>query len=128
MATTSRDFQNLQVWQKSHQLTLRIYEATREFPVDERFGMTSQMRRAAASIPANIAEGCGRGGRAELVRFLRIAQGSASELAYQVLLARDLAFLPEDTSEQLSQRVDEIGRMLNGYMKKVSDPSNESYY
>jgi four helix bundle protein len=77
-----RDFRSLKVWHKSHELTLAIYLATRSFPSDERFGLTSQMRRASSSIPANIAEGCGRDGEAELARFMQISMGSASELEY----------------------------------------------
>lgn len=80
-----RDFRELKVWQKSHQLTLAIYKATVKFPKDEMYGLTSQIRRASASIAANIAEGCGRNGEAELGRFLQIAMGSASELEYQVV-------------------------------------------
>jgi four helix bundle protein len=80
-----RDFRKLKVWEKSHQLTLSVYEITGGFPDDERFGLTSQMRRACTSIPTNIAEGCGRDGHAELARFLQIAMGSASELEYQLL-------------------------------------------
>jgi four helix bundle protein len=75
-----RDFKTLQVWSKSHELTLSVYKATATFPRDELYGLASQMRRAASSIPANIAEGCGRNGNAELSRFFQIAMGSASEL------------------------------------------------
>jgi four helix bundle protein len=85
-----RDFRKLMVWQKAHQLTLGIYELTANFPRDEVYGLTSQVRRAAASIPANVAEGCGRDGDTELARFLRIAMGSANELEYHLILARDL--------------------------------------
>jgi four helix bundle protein len=88
-----RDFRELKVWHKSHQLTLDIYTATRGFPREEVYGLTSQFRRSSASIPANIAEGCGRTGDAELARFMLIAMGSASELEYHLLLAHDLGFL-----------------------------------
>jgi hypothetical protein len=77
-----KGFRDLKVWEKAHQLTLQVYKATASFPKEEMFGLTSQIRRAAASIPANIAEGCGRSGDAELGRFLQIAMGSASELEY----------------------------------------------
>ena len=87
-----RDFRSLKVWQKAHELTLRVYTATRIFPKDELYGLTSQVRRSAASITTNVAEGCGRSGEAELARFLNIAMGSASELEYQLLLARILSF------------------------------------
>ena len=95
-----KDFRNLKVWEKSHQLALAVYKATSTFPRHELYGLTSQIRRACASIPANIAEGCGRSGDAELARFLQIAMGSASELEYHLLLARDLGFLPAPTGHQ----------------------------
>lgn len=79
-----RDFRELKVWEKSHQLTLAIYKITAIFPREELYGLTIQIRRASASIPANIAEGCGRNGVAELARFLHIAMGSASELEYHL--------------------------------------------
>jgi four helix bundle protein len=84
-----KDFQELRVWQKAHELTLAIYLASKALPSDERFGLTSQLPRA-SSIPANLAEGCGRKGDAEFNRFCSIAMGSASELEYHLLLARDL--------------------------------------
>jgi four helix bundle protein len=82
-----RNFREIKVWEKSHQLTLAIYKVTQAFPVEERYGLTGQMRRASASIPANIAEGCGRIGDAELRRFMQISMGSASELEYHLVLA-----------------------------------------
>lgn len=85
-----RDFKNLKVWQKSHSLTLDIYKTTSTFPKEEMYGLTSQIRWSCASIPANIAEGCGRDGEAELARFFRIGRGSASELEYHLILVRDL--------------------------------------
>jgi four helix bundle protein len=85
-----QNFKELKVWQKAHRLTLDVYKVTTRFPKDEMFGLTSQMRRSSASIPTNIAEGCGRDSRAELARFLSIAMGSASELEYQLILAKDL--------------------------------------
>src|SRR6266536_1052085 len=88
-----QDYKQLKAWQKSHSLVLRIYSATATFPEPERYGLTSQMRRAAASVPGNIAEGCGRGGNAELRQFLYTSLGSASGLEYFLLLVRDLRFL-----------------------------------
>lgn len=82
-----QDFRNLKVWGKAHTVTLHVYRRTSTFPKHEMFGLTSQMRRAAASIGANIAEGCGREGNAELCRFMQIGMGSASELEYHLLLA-----------------------------------------
>lgn len=107
------------MWQKAHALTLRIYEATRQFPADEKFGLTSQMRRSAASVPANIAEGCGRGGESELARFLQIAQGSGSELSYHLLLARDLSFMKEEIANELISLSREVTRMLQSYRSKL---------
>ncbi len=84
-----RDFRELKVWDKAHRLALAVFAATAAFQRSELYGVTAQMRRSSASIAMNIAEGCGRGGNAELRRFLIIARGSASELGYQLLLARD---------------------------------------
>jgi four helix bundle protein len=120
-----QDFRNLKVWEKAHQLTLRVYDATARYPDVERYGLTGQTRRAGASIPANIAEGCGRTGDAELVRFLRIAMGSASELEYHLLLARDLSFLDGDTYESLIADVVEVKRMLAALTVKLR-PSRAS--
>jgi four helix bundle protein len=114
-----QDFKKLTVWQKSHELTLSIYTATAKFSEDEQYGLTSQFRRAAASIPANIAEGCGRGDSAELARFLRIAAGSASELEYHLILARDLNYLVAGSSESLIRDVIQIKRMLAVLQKRV---------
>ena len=91
-----KDFRDLKVWEKAHQLALDCYTVTSGFPKQEIFGMVSQIRRAGSSIATNIAEGCGRGGNAEFQRFLQIAMGSASELEYHFLLSRDLHFLDEE--------------------------------
>jgi four helix bundle protein len=107
-----RDFHDLQVWQKSHQLTLAVYQVTENFPKTELYGLTSQIRRSAASVPTNIAEGAGRDTDREMVRFLSIASGSASELEYQLLLAHDLAYLPKTDYHNLRQQVVSIKRML----------------
>lgn len=85
-----QSFRNLRVWKKSHSLTLDVYASSRTFPREEMYGLTSQMRRSSASIGMNIAEGCCRKGDIEMARFLQMAMGSASELEYQLLLARDL--------------------------------------
>ncbi|NIM98448.1 MAG: four helix bundle protein, partial [Deltaproteobacteria bacterium] len=95
-----KDFRKLKVWEKSHHLALSVYRETTSFPDHERYGLTSQLRRAAVSIPTNIAEGCGRGGDAEFARFLQIAYGSAAELQYQFLLANELNFLDTDDFER----------------------------
>ena len=88
-----KDFRNLKVWEQAHFLTLHLYQATANFPREELFGLTSQIRRSAASTGANIAEGCGKRGNNELQRFLQFASGSSSELDYHLLLARDLHLL-----------------------------------
>lgn len=106
------DFKNLKVWAKSHELTLAIYQTTRKFPKDEIYGLTSQIRRASASIGANIAEGCGRRSDPEMKRFVQIARGSASELEYHLLLARDLHFLASEEFNNLEARALEVQRML----------------
>ncbi len=116
-----QDFKQLKVWQKSHALVLRIYAATVTFPEYERYGITSQMRRAAASVPANIAEGCARAGSAEFCQFLHISAGSASELEYFLLLARDLRLFTEKQHEALHVSLHEIRRMLTGLIQQV-DP------
>lgn len=114
-----RDFRSLKVWQKSHQLTLAIYNVTRTFPPEETYGMTSQMRRAATSIGANIAEGCGRDGRADVARFLDMAMGSASELEYHLLLARDLGLVMGPAYDRLAREVTQIERMLTSLTQKI---------
>src|SRR5579863_8793165 len=102
------DFKDLKVWVKAHQLTLRIYQSTRKFPRDEIYGLTSQTRRASASIGANIAEGCGRRSDPEMKRFVQIARG---ELEYHLLLARDLQLLTVEEFKDLDAKVLEIQRM-----------------
>jgi four helix bundle protein len=114
-----KDFRKLSVWEKSHSLVIEIYKITASFPKNETFGLTSQIRRACASIPANIAEGCGRDGETELARFLQIALGSASELEYHILLARDLTFLDEKSYDNLNNRVTEVKRMLTSLIQKL---------
>ena len=114
-----KNFKDLLIWQRSHQLTLTIYKASASFPPEEKYGLTSQIRRASASIPTNIAEGCGRQSDAELHRFLTIAMGSASELEYQLLLAKDLTYLSESLFPLLNNELMEIKKMLNAYIQKV---------
>jgi len=114
-----KDFRNLQVWNKAHLLTLDAYRTTEGFPKREMFGVTSQIRRACASIAANIAEGCGKRGNGEFQRFLNIATGSASELEYHFLLARDLKFFDEEAYRRLNAAVVEVKRMLSALVRKV---------
>ena len=115
-----RNFRELKVWEKAHQLTLWVYRATTNFPAEEKFGLTSQLRRAAAAIPANIAEGCGRAGERELARFLQIAMGSASELEYHLLLAHDLDFVDAASYQQLHDSTTEVKRMLTSFIRKLT--------
>ncbi len=112
------------MWQRSHQLTLDIYRITREqFPKEELFGQTNQIRRAAASIPTNIAEGCGRNSRAELAQFLNIAAGSASEVEYEILLAKDTGFITIEQFDSLSKEICEIRSMIKKYMSQLREKS-----
>ena len=115
-----KDFRQLKVWQKAHELTLAVYQLTATFPHEERYGLSSQLRRAGSSIAANLAEGCGRNGDAELARFCSIAMGSASELEYHLLLGRDLQLIKPKDYEVLHQRTTELKRMLTTFMQKLN--------
>ncbi|MHA1268134.1 MAG: four helix bundle protein [Candidatus Helarchaeota archaeon] len=115
-----RAFRELKVWEKAHLLTLQVYRITKNFPSDEQFGLTVQLRRAAASVPTNIAEGCGRDGGRELARFMSIAGGFASEVEYQLLLACDLNYIQDETYRELNQQVNEVKRMLNSFIQKLT--------
>ncbi len=117
---TVRDFKELKVWQKAHRLVIEVYRHSRSFPPDERFGLTAHLRKSATSVPSNIAEGCGRQGEREFARFLSIAAGSASEAEYQLLLARDLGYLQPHVHRQLDDQVNEVKRMLNSFIQKLS--------
>jgi len=114
-----QDFKKLKVWEKRHQLTLAVYKLTTQFPKHELYGLTSQMRRAATSIVSNIAEGCGRTGRADFARFLQMATGSASELEYQLLPAHDLNFLKLQEYQYLERGVVEVKRMLSSFIQRL---------
>jgi four helix bundle protein len=114
-----QDFRNLQVWQKSHKLTLGVYAESATLPRGLGWSLQSQMVRAATSIPANIAEGCGRAGDRDFRRFLRHSLGSACELEYHLLLARDLGFLAERTYDSLNPQVAEVKRMLTGLIRRL---------
>lgn len=118
-----KDFRTLNVWEKGHRLTLAVYKATARFPRDELYGLTSQVRRSSSSIPANIAEGCGRNGDTELARFLSIAMGSASELEYHLLLAHDLDLLETSEYGELTGEVTEVKRMLTSFIRKLKAES-----
>lgn len=114
-----RDFRKLKVWEKAHELALDAYRISAGFPREELYGITAQLRRACVSIPANIAEGCGREGEAELRRFLRIGLGSANELEYHLLLARDLRFLAPEEYKRIMGKLIEIKRMLTVLAQKL---------
>lgn len=114
-----KDFRDLRVWGEAHQLTLNIYRATACFPREELYGLTSQMRRCTVSIGANIAEGCGKRGNNEFQRFLVIASGSASELDYELLLAKDLGYLDEPTHRSFHEDLSRLRRMLSALLQKV---------
>ena len=114
-----RDFREIKVWEKSHRLILGIYKATGGFPREELYGLTAQLRRCSASISANIAEGCGRSGDAELGRFMLISMGSASELEYHLLLARDLGYVDLRQYRELSRRTEEVKRMLSTFITRL---------
>jgi len=114
-----KDFKELRVWSKAHELTVLVYKLTRAFPRDEVYGLTSQVRRSAASVGANIAEGCGRHSDGEMTLFLQIARGSASETEYHLLLAKDLGFLQETDFQVAEQAVVVVQRMLTALVQKV---------
>ncbi len=121
MAQHERDFRKLLVWQKAHALVVRIYQETRSFPKEEQYGLTSQMRRAAVSIAANLAEGCGRRSESELARFMTIAQGSVSEVDYFLTLACDLNYWAEVLGNELGMLLDEVKRMLTAYIGRLRE-------
>jgi four helix bundle protein len=115
----ARKFEDLVVWQKAHRFVLAIYEYTAAFPKSETYGLFSQMRRAAVSIPANIAEGFKRAGRADKVRMLNIAEGSVDECRYYLVLAHDLGY---GSSKELASELDEAGKMLGAYARAIDVP------
>jgi four helix bundle protein len=114
-----KDFRELKVWEMGHKLTLTSYKLTSGFPKQELFGLTSQIRRSSSSIPANIAEGCGRLGNSELHRFLQIACGSISELEYHFLLAKDLGYLSQPDYDSIHKELLDVKRMLVALTRKV---------
>lgn len=112
-------FTRLEVWKRSHALTLAIYDLTKAFPPEERFGLISQLRRAASSVPTNIAEGSKRRTTSEFARFLNIAEGSLSEVEYLLVLSRDLHYAPAEQLRPLFKEISEIARMLYALRTKV---------
>lgn len=114
-----QDFRNLKVWENAHALTLEIYKATSAFPKQEQYGITSQIQRAAVSIPANIAEGCAKNTDTDFARYLQIAMGSSSELEYLLLLAHDLSYLPDETYTNLHNSLVQVRKMLNSFIQTL---------
>jgi four helix bundle protein len=118
-----QNYKELRVWEKTHVFTLKIYEVTKLFPRDEIYSLTNQLRRAASSIPANTAEGCGKHSQVEFAHFLNIALGSANEAEYFLLLAGDLKYLVEEKFAELTQNINEIKAMLISLVGKVRGAS-----
>jgi len=118
MAEKITRFEDLSVWQKAHQTVLRVYRITGRFPAEERFGLSSQMRRAAVSIPANLAEGFKKRGVRDKLNFYNIAQGSLEELRYYLILSKDLGYLSDN--REMVESAEEVARMLHGLVKSVA--------
>lgn len=123
-----QDFRKLEVWRKAYDLSLAVYKASRRFPASEGFGLTSQACRAAVSIAANIAEGCGRDGNPELRRFLLIALGSANELEVLLMLAHDLRFVPDPDASPLISATSELQRMLGTLIRRLGEHRQTSQH
>lgn len=113
------NFDKLLVWQRAHSLVLKIYEVTNSFPKEEIWGLTSQIRRSAVSVPSNIVEGKARGSRKDFKRFLLIARGSLEEVKYQSLLAKELKYMNDEQYEEITVMIEDVGRLLGGMIRKV---------
>ena len=116
-----RNYRKLQVWEKSHQLTLELYKELKNFPKEELYALTSQMKRATSSIPMNIAEGAGRFSNKDFSRFLKIAYGSTNELEYQIILSIDLLYLEQQKGEYFMEKIQEIRKMLYALINKLDN-------
>lgn len=114
----AKSFEDIDIWKKAHQFVLDVYRLTENFPKQELFGLTSQFRRAAISIPANFAEGFKKNGKAYKVRFYNIAQGSLEECRYYLILVNELGY---GSTLELRSRVEEVGRMLGGYLQRIKN-------
>lgn len=114
-----QDFRKLDVWAKAHATVLEVYKDTSRFPPSERYGITAQLRRSAASVPANLAEGCGRGSDGSFASFVQIAFGSACETEYHILLSRDLGYLEDESYTRLSRNVTQVKRMLTALLRTL---------
>lgn len=117
-------FADIKVWQEAHALVLDVYRATKNFPSEERYGLTSQLRRAVVSIAANIVEGSRRESRTEYARFLNISQGSLAETEYLMMVSRDLGYFEPPVAEALLEKLTVVGRMLNKLRDKVIERSD----
>ncbi len=115
------DFKELDVWKRSHVLTIKIYEVTNSFPKSEIYGLSQQLRRAAISIEANLAEGCGRKTDRELIRFASIANGSAYEVECELLVASDLGYITSEQLRECTQKVRQVSSMLNGLIRRLQN-------
>ena len=113
------DYKKLKVWENAHKITLDIYKMTKTFPFDEKYGLVSQLRRAASSIPTNIVEGCGQLDNGNLIRYLGIAKGSSFEVDYLTLLAKDLEYLNEDEYLDINKKIEQVIRMLTNLIKSL---------
>jgi four helix bundle protein len=112
-----KDFKELEVWQKGHEMAIEVFNLIKTFLSEEKYGLTSQMRRSSQSIPTNIAEGCGRNSQKELLRFSSIAMGSASELEYQLIISKDIGFIKPQDYKDINGRLLTLKKMLNAFMK-----------
>ena len=114
-----KNYKELEVWQKGMDLTVEVYQITRAFPPEEKFGLVSQIQRAARSIPANIAEGWGRGSTKEYIQFLRVARASLMDLETHLILASRLSYIPGDRSGTLQQEVETLGKSINSLIQSL---------
>ena len=114
-----KDFRLLKVWEKSHYISLEVYKLTKNYPKEELFNITSQLRRAITSVPTNLAEGCGRGSDKDFKRFVQIAMGSASESEYLLLLSKDLGYISNKEFDKLLNGIQEIKKMLSSLISKL---------
>ncbi len=117
----SRKFEDLLVWQKAHEFVLLVYKETKTFPKDELYGLTSQFRRAAVSIPSNISEGFKKKGKLDKLRFYNISQGSLEECRYYIILSGDLGYVSADVNELLMKSIIDASLLLNSYCKAISE-------
>lgn len=125
MSIPVQSYRDLKVWQKGRTLVSRIYQASSQFPQTEMYGLTSQIRRAAISIPSNLAEGSAKGSTREFMRFIGIAYGSLAEVETQLFLASDLSFITASEREALLEETSELGRMLNGLLRSLESKVTE---